>query len=71
MTYTSTVREHTMTVGENFPSTGQDAACGGAGVAESVALLTCPPDRSRLLRAAWRPCSRGSARRAAVAANGS
>ena len=23
MTYTSTIREHTMTVGENFPSTGQ------------------------------------------------
>ncbi|MGB7799168.1 MAG: hypothetical protein WBL53_23360 [Pseudonocardiaceae bacterium] len=41
-----------MTVGENFPSSGQGAAYGGAHVAEFVALLTCPPGRSRLLRAA-------------------
>jgi hypothetical protein len=40
--------------------------CGGADVAEFVVLLACPPGRSRLLRAAWRPCSRGPARRALV-----
>ena len=40
------------------------AAYGGADVAELVVLLTCRSGRSRLLRAAWRPCSRGSARRA-------
>jgi hypothetical protein len=45
----------------------QGAACGGADVAEFVVLLACPPGRSRLLRAAWRPCSRGPARRAVVA----
>ena len=44
--------QHAMTVGENFPSSGQGAAYGGAHVAEFVALLTCPPGRSRLLRAA-------------------
>jgi hypothetical protein len=40
------------------------AAYGGADVAESIAHLACPPVRSRVLRAAWRPCSRGPARRA-------
>jgi hypothetical protein len=40
-------------------------------VAGSVSLLACPPGRSRVLRAAWRPCSRGPARRAvAVASDG-
>jgi hypothetical protein len=33
---------------------GSSAACGGADVAEFVALLTCPPGRSRSLRAARR-----------------
>ena len=42
----------------------KSAARGGAVVAESVLPLACPPGRSRLLRAAWRPCSRGPARRA-------
>jgi hypothetical protein len=40
------------------------AASGGADVAKSVSLLACPPGRSRSLRAAWRPCSRGPAQRA-------
>ena len=31
---------------------------------EVASLLTCPPGRSRWLRAAWRPCSRGPVRRA-------
>jgi hypothetical protein len=31
-------------------------------VAKFVVPLACPPGRSRLLRAAWRPCSRGPAR---------
>jgi hypothetical protein len=43
---------------------GIKTACGGANVAESVVPLACPLGRSRLLRAAWRPCSRGPARRA-------
>src|SRR5947209_10875166 len=42
------------------------AAGGDADVAGSVGLLACPPDRSRLLRAACRPCSRGPDWRAAV-----
>ena len=40
------------------------AACGGTDVAGPVLRLACPPGRSRTLRAAWRPCSRGPARRA-------
>ncbi len=44
------------------------AANGGADVADLVRHLACPPGRSRLLRAAWRPCSREPARRALVVA---
>ncbi len=32
-------------------------------------LLACPLVRLRLLRAAWRPCSRGPALRAAMVAD--
>src|SRR2546423_15719151 len=42
MTYTSTIREHTMTVGENFPSTGTvrpSAAAGGRGAGPVLAPL--------------------------------
>jgi hypothetical protein len=54
----------TVRVLPNNPLMDQGAACGGAEVAESAHQLACPPGRSRSLRAAWRPCSRGSARRA-------
>src|SRR5262249_43755813 len=37
-------------------------AYGGAGMVECVVPVTCPLGRSRLLRAACRPCSRGPAR---------
>ena len=43
------------------------AAYGGTDVAGSVYRLACPPGRSHVLRAAWRPCSRGPTRRAFVA----
>jgi hypothetical protein len=36
----------------NYPLWDQGATCGGANVAEFVALFTCPPGRSRSLRAA-------------------
>jgi hypothetical protein len=52
MTYTSTIREHTMTVGENFPSTGQGAACGGADTADVAHELAAHAGRFRSLRAA-------------------
>jgi hypothetical protein len=35
------------------------AACGGADVAKSVFLLGLSTGPIRVLRAAWRPCSRG------------
>jgi hypothetical protein len=45
-------------------SRGLRAACGGADMAKFVVLQYSPvlSGRSRLLRAAWRPCSRGPAR---------
>jgi hypothetical protein len=49
-----------------FDAGVKHAACGGAGVAESAVSLACPLGRSRVLRAAWRPCSRGPAPRAEV-----
>jgi hypothetical protein len=42
------------------------AAFGGANVAKLCQSLTCPQVRLRLLRAAWRPCSRGPALRAVM-----
>jgi len=44
----------------------QGAGCAGAGVAGLRCFLACPAVRLRVLRAAWRPCSRGPDRRAAV-----
>jgi hypothetical protein len=60
------VREYGSETLQNLALMDQARRLGGAEVAESIVLLACPPGRSRLLRAAWRPCSRGSARRAAV-----
>jgi len=52
----------------NSPLWDQGAGCAGADVAGMHASLACPLVRLRLLRAAWRPCSRGPDRRAAVVA---
>jgi hypothetical protein len=49
-----------------MPGVLKRTACGGANLAESVIQLACPPGRSRLLRAAWRPCSRGPSLAGAV-----
>jgi hypothetical protein len=48
----------------NKPLIDQGAGYAGAGVGWLASFLACPPVRLRLLRAAWRPCSRGPARRA-------
>ena len=62
-TATSSIRrDNTVVIPSALPNRLYEikhAACGGAVVAESVVRLACPPGRSRLLRAAWRPCSRG------------
>ena len=52
---------------EEFPFPGQGRLRRRMAVVGSVCRLVCPPGRSRVLRAAWRPCSPGPARRALVA----
>ena len=52
----------------NSPLWDQGAATGGVDVGKSVITLVCPPGRSRVLRAACRPCSRGPAVRVMIIA---
>ena len=54
----------------NLPLWDQGAACCGAAVARLVGTSCARLGRSRLLRAAWQPCSRGPARRARMIATG-
>jgi hypothetical protein len=54
------IRENNQVLCCRIPLYGiKHAACGGADVAKSVFLLGLSTGPIRVLRAAWRPCSRG------------